>query len=128
MKKILMISLLFSLTVGFVACDDNKDEFLSDYSTILYFRNSGEVPLTLYKTGEDTEYQLTVNKSGSDRSSVTDVEVAVLDDSVLDAYTMHKTGLLTSSCRRIVTKLQITDWHSVRTICIKWQTFFLRQI
>lgn len=57
MKKILMISLLFSLTVGFVACDDNKDEYLSDYSTIVYFRNSGEIPLTLYKTGEDTEYQ-----------------------------------------------------------------------
>ena len=50
MKKILMISLLFSLTVGFVACDDNKDEYLSDYSTIVYFRNSGEIPLTLYKT------------------------------------------------------------------------------
>ena len=79
MKKILMISLLFSLTVGFVACDDNKDEYLSDYSTIVYFRNSGEIPLTLYKTGEDTEYQLTVNKSGSDLASVTDVEVAVLD-------------------------------------------------
>lgn len=46
MKKILMISLLFSLTVGFVACDDNKDEYLSDYSTIVYFRNSGEIPLT----------------------------------------------------------------------------------
>ena len=70
MKKILMISLLFSLTVGFVACDDNKDEYLSDYSTIVYFRNSGEIPLTLYKTGEDTEYQLTVNKSGSDLASV----------------------------------------------------------
>lgn len=86
MKKILMISLLFSLTVGFVACDDNKDEYLSDYSTIVYFRNSGEIPLTLYKTGEDTEYQLTVNKSGSDLASVTDVEVAVLDDAALDAY------------------------------------------
>lgn len=93
MKKILMISLLFSLTVGFVACDDNKDEYLSDYSTIVYFRNSGEIPLTLYKTGEDTEYQLTVNKSGSDLASVTDVEVAVLDDAAL-VLTMHKTDFL----------------------------------
>ena len=89
MKKILMISLLFSLTAGFMACEDQKDEFLSDYSTILYFRNSGEMPLTLYKTGEDTAYQLTVNKSGSDRSSTTEVEVAVLDDAALEAYNVQ---------------------------------------
>lgn len=42
MKKILMISLLFSLTVGFVACDDNKDEYLSDYSTIVYLETAGK--------------------------------------------------------------------------------------
>ena len=119
MKKILMISLLFSLTVGFVACDDNKDEYLSDYSTIVYFRNSGEIPLTLYKTGEDTEYQLTVNKSGSDLASVTDVEVAVLDDAALDAYNAQNG---TSYVR------QITGWCSVRTIYIKWRTLFLRRI
>lgn len=104
MKNILLISLLFSFGISFTSCKDNKDEFLSDYSTILYFKNSGEVPLTLYKTGEDTEYKLTVNKAGSDLRSVTSVEVEVLDESAMADYnTKHGTQYvrLPDNCFRV---------------------------
>ncbi len=57
-----------------------KGEFLSDYSTILYFRNNGEILVSLYKTGEDGDYQLVINKSGSDLGSITEVEIEVSDD------------------------------------------------
>lgn len=86
MKNIVMMSLLFALGVGFTACEDNKDEYLSDYSTVLYFKESGELPMTLYKTGEDWEYQHVVNKAGSELGSVTEVGVEVMSDEALTAY------------------------------------------
>ncbi|MDH6535109.1 DUF1735 domain-containing protein [Parabacteroides sp. 52] len=86
MKKIGLLSLLFACGVSFIACDDNKDEFLSDYNTILYFKESGEHPLTLYKTGEDMAYPVTVNKAGSDLANTTSVGINVLDDAALSTY------------------------------------------
>lgn len=92
MKNILMISLIFALGLSFTGCEDNKDEYLGDYSTILYFKESGELPITLYKTGEDWDYQLVVNKAGSNLTSVTDVGVKVLKDNALAEYnTEHGT-------------------------------------
>ena len=86
MKNRLIILLLFALGLSFTACEDNKGEYLSEYSTVLYFKNSGEVPLTLYKTGEDTEYQQVVNKAGSDLGSITEVGIEVWSDEALTAY------------------------------------------
>lgn len=86
MKNILVASLAFVLGVISTSCEDNKEEFLSDYSTILYFRNSGKLPLTLYKTGEDTDYQLIVNKAGSELGAATKAEIAVMDQNALDVY------------------------------------------
>ena len=86
MKNRLIISLLFALGLSFTACEDNKGEYLSEYSTVLYFKNSGEVPLTLYKTGEDTEYQQVVNKAGSDLGSIAEVGIEVWSDEALTAY------------------------------------------
>lgn len=51
-KNILFAILATSCLLTHTACEDGKDEYLSDFSTILYFRNSGELPLTVYKTGE----------------------------------------------------------------------------
>ena len=56
------MSMLLGLLVLITSCDDNKDEFLSDFDTIFYFLNSGEQNLTLYKTGENTDYAVTINK------------------------------------------------------------------
>ncbi|MBP1637240.1 MAG: hypothetical protein H6Q18_29 [Bacteroidetes bacterium] len=84
-KKILYT---FIILCGFLitACEDNKKEFLNDYKTILLFRNNGEVPITIYKTGVDTEYGIIVNKSGSDLKATTSVEIEQLNDAALAIY------------------------------------------
>lgn len=88
-KKILIISLLAGMLFTHSACEDNKEEFLSDFSTILYFKQSGEVPLTLYKTGEKTSYKLTVDKAGSNLNSTAEVTISVLDKASLDIYNLE---------------------------------------
>lgn len=87
MKKYISISLLLiNSFVLFIGCEDNKEEFLDEYSTILYLRNSGEVPLTLYKTGEKTIYDLVVTKAGSNLNAVTEVDVVTLNEQELMDY------------------------------------------
>lgn len=86
MKKILMALCLFGFLLAHTGCEDNKDEFLGDYDTILYFKNSGAQALTLYKTGVDTEYRLIVDKAGSNAAASTDVNINVMDASALDIY------------------------------------------
>lgn len=85
-KNRLFIGLAAMLLLTQASCEDSKGEFLEEFSTILYFKNSGEVPLTLYKTGENTNYTITVNKAGSDLSATTDVSVGVMDQASLAVY------------------------------------------
>ena len=42
-KNILLVSFVSAFLLTQTACEDGKDEFLDDFSTILYFRNSGEI-------------------------------------------------------------------------------------
>lgn len=85
-KNILFVSLLAGLFLTYTACDDNLDEYLSDFSTILYFLNSNEQDITLYKTGEDTKVKATINKAGSDLSTSASAKVNLMDDSQLAIY------------------------------------------
>lgn len=85
-KNILFAILATSCLLTHTACEDGKDEYLSDFSTILYFRNSGELPLTIYKTGENTDYQLIVNKSGSELEASTSLNIGIMSDASLTAY------------------------------------------
>lgn len=80
------LSILCGLVLTMASCDDNKDEFLDHYATIFYFLDSGEQDLTLYKTGEDTEYSITINKAGSELQSAGVVSVAALDQNQLALY------------------------------------------
>ena len=52
-NNILLVSFVSAFLLTQTACEDGKDEFLDDFSTILYFRNSGEIPVSVYNTGED---------------------------------------------------------------------------
>lgn len=85
-KNILFAILATGCLLTHTACEDGKDEYLSDFSTILYFRNSGELPLTVYKTGENTDYQLIVNKSGSTLGATASIDVGIMSDASLAAY------------------------------------------
>lgn len=85
-KNILLTALAVGLLIVPTACEDNRDEFLSDFSTILYFRNSGEIALTTYITDENANYTLIVNKSGSDLGAVSSVDVNIMSKASLQAY------------------------------------------
>lgn len=87
-KNILLTALAVGLLIVPTACEDNRDEFLSDFSTILYFRNSGEIAVTLYKTGENTDYNLTVNKSGSNLGATTTATITAMSKAALQAYNL----------------------------------------
>ena len=43
-KNILLVSFVSAFLLTQTACGIAEDEFLDDFSTILYFRNSGEIP------------------------------------------------------------------------------------
>lgn len=83
-KKIILMSLLAAF--AFTGCEDNKGEFLDEFSTLTYFRNSGVEPLVLYKTGEDTQYTAIVNKAGSDLQASASVTVGVMNEVELSLY------------------------------------------
>jgi hypothetical protein len=82
-KNILLVSFVSAFLLTQTACEDGKDEFLDDFSTILYFRNSGEIPVSVYNTGEDANYQVVINKGGSELNAVTEVSIGTMDDAWL---------------------------------------------
>lgn len=85
-KKIIFASLAAAFLMTHTACEDEKSEYLSDFSTILSFRNSGEIPLDIYSTGDDAEYRVVINKGGSELKATTEVSVGVMDDAALAIY------------------------------------------
>lgn len=85
-NKIKLLTLSLFAGIAFNACEDNRDEFLDKYDTINLFKDSGETPIVVYNVGEDTNYQLTVNKGGSDPESTSSVQVTTMTEPVLQIY------------------------------------------
>ncbi|MDR0961250.1 MAG: DUF1735 domain-containing protein [Mediterranea sp.] len=90
MKKYILTGALLATLLVPTACDDNKEQYLSDYNTILYLRNSGEQPFTVWKTGENTDYTVTVNKAGWNLDATAQVKLKVMDDASLNVYNMEQ--------------------------------------
>ncbi len=77
---------------------------MDDYSTILYFRNSGEIEHSIYKTEEETHYAVSIVKAGSDMSATTTVDMKVMDESMLAEYNENQGTRYKKCCRRVVTR------------------------
>lgn len=103
-NKLLTIALTAACCLTYIACDDNKDEFLDEFSTILSFRNCDEIEVEVYNTGENGEYQLIVNKSGTQLGTVTRASIDVMDKALLKS-TMNKTEKTINYTQKIVTYL-----------------------
>lgn len=131
-EKILVALLMMGIVFTHSACDDNKNEFLSDFSTILYFKQSGEVPLTLYKTGEKASYRLTVNKAGSELNSTAEAAVTVLDKAALEIYNLENRTeyeLLPSSCYQIdLTALSFDATEQYKQLNIEFYTNKIQEL
>ena len=106
MKKSILSITLCMFAFLQVSCEDNREQYLDDYSTILYFRDSGEIEYSIYKTEEKADYAISVVKAGSDKRSVTAVEMKLMDESLLTDYNEgHGTHykILPSGCYSIET-------------------------
>ncbi len=96
MKKISLakeIRLAFLLLCGvccglFAGCEDTREDYLGEYQTRFYFRNNGEQPITLYKVGENTVYEIPICKSGHNQGGTGKVTVSVMDQEQLDIYNL----------------------------------------
>lgn len=85
-NKILTATLAATCWLAYSACEDGKDEYLNDFSTILSFRNCDEIPLTVYRTGENSNYQLIVNKSGVSSNNTAFASIEIMDEATLSIY------------------------------------------
>lgn len=76
------------VAVAFVACDTpNYGELVpSNYNTVLLLKQTGEQEVTLYDTGDDGSYDVTIFKSGKLEQSTANASVRVLDEAELAEY------------------------------------------
>ncbi|MFJ1329182.1 BT_3987 domain-containing protein [Capnocytophaga canimorsus] len=76
------------VAVAFVACNTpNYGELVpSNYNTVLLLKQTGEQEVTLYDTGEDGSYDVTIFKSGKLEQSTANASVRVLDEAELAEY------------------------------------------
>ena len=88
MKKNLLHILLLSTAVfgTLLSCESYRESGLEEYQTMAYFRNGGEQPLALYRTGEDGIYSIPVVKAGRNLSGTISVEVIPLDQDRITLY------------------------------------------
>ncbi|QIU93295.1 DUF1735 domain-containing protein [Bacteroides faecium] len=87
MKKQLLYISLASMLLTMSACEnDGKNDFLSDFSTTMYFTNSGVQELGCLKIGEPADYNVYVYKAGSDLSAVSDATATLLTEEELQEY------------------------------------------
>lgn len=132
-KKIIFVSLITALMMTHTACEDEKGDYLSDFSTILGFRNSGEIPLDIYSTGDDADYQVVVSKGGSELHATTEVSVGIMDDAALAIYnaeqwTSYKA--LPATCYELKgeTALAFGESDLYKTVDVTLKTEFIKAL
>jgi hypothetical protein len=76
--------------LAWTSCEDYNKEYLDEAVTTLYIKNSGEIPLTLYRAGLDDVYKIVVNKTGYDLTAETDAKIIRLDQIDLDIYNQEQ--------------------------------------
>ena len=84
MKKIAFFSLAVMLTLS--ACESYDDIIPAEYNKILSIKDGGEQNLTLYNSGEQTEYNITTIKAGADPSQVAQATLSVMNVQQFEAY------------------------------------------
>lgn len=123
-----ILSILAIVLFAFTSCiDDGALNDMEKYKTILYFPNSGLTKVTLYKTGENTTYDLNVYKAGYDTKAQPNVSIKLLTQSEIDEYnTLKKTNysLLPSYCYSIKADLnfQFTADEFVKALKVDFDT------
>lgn len=112
MKKIILLPILaVMMLIVQTSCEDYNKDHLDEMVTQLYFRNSGEIPLTLYRAGLDDTYKVVVNKAGYDLSAQAEAKIDLIDEIDLEIYNTEQGTtytLLPNNCYELPTDLNFS--------------------
>ena len=90
-KSIILGLCSISMLAG--SCDNIEELIPQEYHVILSMQQSGEKDMVLYRTGIDTEYEITAIKSGSEPASTAKAVVEAMTDKEFEVY-LSKLGKL----------------------------------
>lgn len=102
--------LLCGATLLLAGCEDNREEYLDEYQSMIYFRNGGEQTLKLYRVGENTVYEIPICKGGLDRGATGTATISVMEQSQLEMYNLENgTSFrqLPEACFRFLTSTEL---------------------
>ncbi|GAB6866160.1 BT_3987 domain-containing protein [Bacteroides acidifaciens] len=88
MKKIYLSSLLLGLLAINTACEDIDESaiFQADFQKILMLKTNGIVDLTIYKTGENSTYELSIMKNGTSPEKTAEAVICPMNKEELKVY------------------------------------------
>lgn len=89
-KKSYIPTLLLGLTLAVSSCDNSMDEYLSNYDTILYFRDSGVHTLELPNLIESETVSYSVCKAGYKKETAASATITPLTAEELATYNTEK--------------------------------------
>lgn len=89
MKKIYLASLLLGLLATQISCNDvdENEIYQNEFHKILLLKTNGVLDLTVYNTGEDSNYEFSVLKSGTSPETTANAYLAAMTKEELKTYT-----------------------------------------
>lgn len=86
MKKKYLAMFMLGFLLTNTACTNYDDIYPEEFHKILYLKTSGVVDMKLYKTGEDTNYSVSVLKGGAVPTETANVQFSPMNQNELDIY------------------------------------------
>lgn len=86
MKHISIALCLCGMILMNTSCDNYDDTYPQEYEKILSLQTTGEQAVDLYKTGEATNYSITVIKSGSNPTLTASAHIGAMDAANFEQY------------------------------------------
>lgn len=116
MKHISIALCLCGMILMNTSCDNYDDTYPQEYEKILSLKTTGEIDLKLYKTGEPTDYSITVIKSGSKPTLTASAYIGAMDAENFEKYISER-GLnyvaMPANCYSF--SMEELDYSSVET-------------
>lgn len=90
MRKTLYTSILSGLLLILNGCDNYDKLIPAQYQKVMYLNENGIKELTLYRTGQDTEYTLSVIKTGNNPAAIAQGQIELMQDDKLQIISEQK--------------------------------------
>ena len=115
MKHISIALCLCGMILMNTSCDNYDDTYPQEYEKILSLQTTGEQAVDLYKTGEATNYSITVIKSGSQPTLTASAHIGAMDAVNFEKYISER-GLDYVACLPIVIR---STWKNSIILLLK---------